>query len=357
MPSRHSGSSHSSGSSFRSSSSSSRSSFSSSSWSRPSSHSGSSHSSLSGSYNSNRNSRHLSERTTINNYYSGPRVIVRPRMYQPIGYYNPWGLTSWFRPRPTIYYCVNHNYTYYPESWTSGGTTYKSGYYDENGKHYDEKPFIEKQPNRIYTKCPNCGYVKDYDYMKFEELENCPKCGTRMNIINDDDDIFIRSESYDEETPIWEYILKVISYIVIGAFICLLPFMLLRSCSRIISTANEYTVTTQEQNNISQFNANSKVLYLRKSGSNYTIVNSSNDADKVLYKDADDNFFDEETGLYLYYAKEYDVWQYWYEPISSNFGDYGWMEHDSDGWWIEVDHDNWINVPSNYSTSELWYIK
>ena len=45
-----------------------------------------------------------------------------------------------------------------------------------------------------------------------------------------------------------------------------------------------------------------------------------------------------------------------YEGISSDYGDYGWMEHDSEGWWIEASEGNWIPLPSSYDSSGLWYI-
>ena len=50
-----------------------------------------------------------------------------------------------------------------------------------------------------------------------------------------------------------------------------------------------------------------------------------------------------------------NVWQYWAEGISSDYGDYGWMEHDEDGWFIEADQGVWIEVPAWYDTSRLWY--
>ena len=50
------------------------------------------------------------------------------------------------------------------------------------------------------------------------------------------------------------------------------------------------------------------------------------------------------------------VWQYWYEGISSDFDESGWMEHDADGWYIEAYKGDWIALPTQYDTSGLWYI-
>ena len=346
MPSRHSGSSHSS-SSRSSFSSSSRSSFSSS---RPSSHSSSSHSSWS-SGSSWMSNNYRNNRQTYTKPRNNFRVVYRPRYNQPWGYYS---FFNWYRPRPTIYYCVNHNYTYYPESWTSGSKTYEAGYYDENGNHYEEKPFIEKEVNKIYTKCPNCGNVKDYNYMDFYELENCPMCGTRMNIINDDDDIFIREEEYETT---WDKVKRVLFYICLGILIFGIIYLPFRIVKNALNTTNSFS--TQQTTNYNQQQVKiGNTIYLRRVSSGYKLVNSSDSYDKKLVKDSDDNYYDETTGLYLYYSKEYDVWQYWYEPISGNFGDYGWMEYDIDEkqWYIEVDSNNWIVVPSNFDTSDLYWI-
>ena len=83
-------------------------------------------------------------------------------------------------------------------------------------------------------------------------------------------------------------------------------------------------------------------------------------ADKELvWDDEAESFYDEDSDCWLWYNTDVEpaVWQYWYEGISSDFGDYGWMEHDSDGWFIEASYGNWIALPEEYDTSTLWYIK
>ena len=53
------------------------------------------------------------------------------------------------------------------------------------------------------------------------------------------------------------------------------------------------------------------------------------------------------------------TWQYWYEDISSDYGDYGWMEWDSSEqqWYIEVSDGEYIELPSKYDTSNLWHVE
>ena len=70
-------------------------------------------------------------------------------------------------------------------------------------------------------------------------------------------------------------------------------------------------------------------------------------------------YYDEETECWIWWNTDVDpnVWQYWYEGISSDYGDYGWMEHDDTGWYIEASRGNWIELPSRYDTGNLWYIE
>ena len=101
-------------------------------------------------------------------------------------------------------------------------------------------------------------------------------------------------------------------------------------------------------------------IYLTGTGRNAYSVSSSASGDKCLVWDAEEtNFFDEETRCWVWHntTVDPDVWQYWYEGISSDYGDYGWMEHDADGWYIEESNGHWIKLPESYDTSRLWYIE
>ena len=81
--------------------------------------------------------------------------------------------------------------------------------------------------------------------------------------------------------------------------------------------------------------------------------------DKRLVWDSDaDSYYDADSTCWIWYNTDVSpaIWQYWYEGISSDFGDYGWMEHDSAGWYIEQSENKWIELPGRYDTSALWYI-
>ncbi|MBO4637636.1 MAG: hypothetical protein J5685_10875 [Clostridiales bacterium] len=67
-------------------------------------------------------------------------------------------------------------------------------------------------------------------------------------------------------------------------------------------------------------------------------------------------YYDSVTDCYFCYDN--GAWQYWYEAISSDYGDYGWMEYDEDEkqWYIEYDDGEWEVLPDSYDTSNLWHI-
>lgn len=102
------------------------------------------------------------------------------------------------------------------------------------------------------------------------------------------------------------------------------------------------------------------VLYLLSNGDNvYRKSNDSREYDKSLVWDNEyQSYYDKDTYCYVYYNEDVSphVWQYWYEGISSDFGDYGWMEYRAGRWYIEKSYNNWVVLPSDYNIRYLWYI-
>ena len=80
---------------------------------------------------------------------------------------------------------------------------------------------------------------------------------------------------------------------------------------------------------------------------------------RTCYKDGED-WYDSVTQCWFWYNNEESPyqWQYWYEGISSDYGDYGWMEYDMDdnAWYVEASDNNWVHLPDNYDTSKLWHM-
>ncbi len=118
---------------------------------------------------------------------------------------------------------------------------------------------------------------------------------------------------------------------------------------------------TEQQISLTEsgFSEDGDTVYLARNGQNSFSFSSEQFADKTLVWDRDaDSYYDADSSCWLWCNVDVDppVWQYWYEGISSDFGDFGWMEHDSDGWFIEASEGNWIAVPGKYDVSGLWYI-
>ena len=126
---------------------------------------------------------------------------------------------------------------------------------------------------------------------------------------------------------------------------------------------DDYPAPVQEISGSGKEQASSgdEILYLKKTGDgSYTLSSQEAGADKKIVWDPDyESYYDKESDCWLWYNTDVEpaLWQYWYEGISSDFGDYGWMEHESSGWFIETDDGKWINLPDNYKTDGLWYIK
>ena len=102
-----------------------------------------------------------------------------------------------------------------------------------------------------------------------------------------------------------------------------------------------------------------ETISLAVSGDNtYTVSKTASDKQLVWDEEAD-SYYDRSTDCWVCYNTDVEpaVWQYWYEGISSDYGDYGWMEHYSDGWFIEDDYGEWVALPEKYDTDRLWYIE
>lgn len=369
-PNRHSSSSHSSRSSAsrsssRSSGSAFRSSGSHSSAARssrgPGSHSSSSRSSkpFSGSSGVTRGGRQPS-----------PEIesMGRPRVNQPVGY-----LISGIL-QPTIYYGRRHDYVYYPEAWTdtASGTHYERGYYDENGQRYESVAFQENgKYENVACHCPYCGtdhlLTLDGTDGSTRKLQ-CPNCGAPVEIRSELDEILPEnndthvSASEESPRPFFEkpqdkkgHSLRNI----LIAFLILLGLGTGYQRLRARQYADPVPQSTVQQIQITN-TADEKPVYLEKIGPvSYRETSSTVYDGKVLVWDADAAcYFDEESDCWLWYNTDVRpaLWQYWYEDISSEFGEFGWMEHDTDGWYIESSAGNWIPLPAEYDADELWYI-
>lgn len=292
----------------------------------------------------------------------------RPRYHQPTGYQSSYGGEA------RRYYGRRHDYIFFPVAWTDAetGASYESGYYDENGVRYNNVA-LEKNGKyeNVVCHCPYCGNESILTISASEPGEKslaCPTCGGTMEIrsaldeyLDDGSEDYTRGMEPERRTSHVPLLVMGI-FIVVIAFICIVFFNIMR----VTSSSGAYVVGPEDAGGTDTDDtiwlddgANEDTIYLARTGDNsFTISDTA--ADKTLtWDDEADSYYDAETDCWLWYNTDVEpaVWQYWYEGISSEYGDYGWLEHYDDGWFIEEDYGNWVPLPEEFDDSGLWYIE
>ena len=361
MPSHHSHSSHSSHSSFHSSSS--RSSFRSS----PSRHSSSSY--------------HSSYRSSSPMSYRNRQSYTNSNSYRPRPNIGVWHSLNSSRniPSPRYYTSAYHQYVYIPTSWIDdNGQEWKAGYYNENGtyaQNLNTTPTDSPFDSSLLCECEYCGNSKIVNAEKVDTIDlTCPQCGAQMKVSSFQDKISETTRNEYVETSISDHDkaqrkVQMISGITRLLAILLLSGMFISPMLDRPRENNNYNepigYSEPYENNPSQSVTNPDMfgytIYLsRTSSGSYKVVSNPSEADYTLQYDRyEDSYFCPELNEWFWHNTDVapSTWQYWVEEISSDYGEYGWMEHDSDGWWIETSDGNWEKVPSRYNTSNLIYIE
>ncbi len=71
-----------------------------------------------------------------------------------------------------------------------------------------------------------------------------------------------------------------------------------------------------------------------------------------------DSYYDKQTDCYFFLNTDMDppIWQYWFEGVSSEYGDYGWLEWDAKEtrWYVQTSETKWELLPEKYA-SDLWH--
>jgi len=319
------------------------------------SHSSSSRSSHSSSRSSSRSSfsssSSRSSRSSYGSYGSGWRGNARPssasyrpsrtRTNQPTGYTSSGGSSSSF------FRCHTHDYVYYPTSWTdpNTGKYYSKGYYDEDGRYYDK--IVTKKSGHYETKY-SCEYCGSDVNLKWDEGQQptCPNCGAALTSSRE----WVVDEIEEETTQYLPResrsgLSKFLIVIMVFASISILINRFSSIRSEMIDSGGYRTETAVQVDNGTD--SYDDTIYVNSIGRN------------VYWNNAYDSYYDQVTDCYLVYNDEIDppVWQYWYEGISSDYGDYGWMEWDYDEniWYIESES-GWDKLPEKYNDTErLWH--
>ena len=273
-------------------------------------------------------------------------------------------------------YGRRHDYVYYPFAWTdtATGSRYDKGYYDENGQRYENVSFEKNgKYENVICHCPYCDQdnvlTLDAETARTHSLQ-CPHCGGPMELKTQLDEYagtgntytsYSSSRNMDQAAP------KKKRHT--GAIIAAILFVLMligfigeKDAGQTESyepPEQGYVINYSDNSNISLFG---EAVSLVKTGEGaYSITQEGAEGDKLmLWSDYDDSYYESESDCWIWYNTDMEpaVWQYWYEGISSDFGDYGWMEYDlREGcWYIEASKDNWMKLPDRYSTEGLWYI-
>lgn len=329
-PSRHSSSSHHSSSRSHHSSHSSHSSR--SSYSRSASSSYRSSSSGYGSYRSS-----YSANTVTKKVPRGPKT----RYNQPKNYTGKRATHE--------YRCKTHDYIYYGEDWIDSisGTRYARGYYDEAGKRYDQVIF--DLPDGSFESTFDCIYCGTQTKQVWKEgaIPHCENCGANLietmgpDVVHDQIDNTMVNQYVPYQEPVGDKVKRVGRNIGIAAIV--------------VGVLGGIALLDDDDSSYDNDNSNSVVnTNIELFGETFYYQDY-----KFEWYDEYDSYYNEDYDVYVWYDTDDDpaVWQYWYEGISSDYGDYGWMEYelDEDQWYIEVDDGDWVTLPSKYDADELLY--
>lgn len=279
--------------------------------------------------------------------------------------------------------CRNHTYVYYNEPWVDDkkGITYQKGYYDETGKYYDADDIVFKNQDGSYTAhfvCEYCGSEADLTW-KEGVYPTCNSCGAQMKKEMTYVDDIIEVESYQNSQSVQSTTrnsFSMIKKVIIGYVVAIFGITILSNIigaiaifksvdafeddvySEITSVSYVTDNDNYEYNEVTNIDIYGSDIYLDKVDENtYVICEQTDDYEKHLSWDyGADSYYDYDSDCYLWYNTDVspNLWQYWYEDIAgSNY--YGWMECESDTWYIEVSDTEWEEYTGD--TSDLWHIQ
>ncbi len=70
-------------------------------------------------------------------------------------------------------------------------------------------------------------------------------------------------------------------------------------------------------------------------------------------------YYDKETECYFFLNTKMnpEIWQYWYEGTSNNYGKYGWMEWDprENKWFVQTGNKKWEVLPEDQIQPHFWH--
>ncbi len=273
-------------------------------------------------------------------------------------------------------------------SYGSGSSTYSGGYGSYGSDSYGSGSYgtdsygtgstttsTTTAPKKIISYvCPYCD--SSFPYNTADDQSNiCPNCGARMEVIETELPTTGAQQTTASDTQYHQpyqttnthtssglgILGKIIKLIILFPIVMLLLAFV---GAFIFGGSNSYSSYT------TQFSSTGSSNYSSYDSSSTNTSYPSVDGDSIFvdeigrtcYWDEENGcYYDQKTDCYFLYDESNSpaTWQYWYEDISSDFGDYGWMEYDTyeNRWYIEKSYGNWIPLPSKYDTSKLWHIQ
>ena len=265
-----------------------------------------------------------------------------------------------------------HDYIYYPVAWTdsSSGRYYEKGYYDENGERYEDVAFARNgRYENVVCHCPYCGQDSllnlDAEQAGAQSLR-CPYCGAPTEIRSQLDELLTTAAPLPESgqgtavRPKKKQRGWLIAAVVLLALYAIGRVSIARERPSVGPDDPEPGIQLYQTNGQSNPELFGETIALRESGGGAYAVTGGGEGDKLLVWSAyDDSYYDASSDCYLWYNTDVEppLWQYWYEGISSDFGDWGWMEYEDGVWYIERADGDWIELPERYDSSSLRHIE
>lgn len=235
------------------------------------------------------------------------------------------------------------HYTYHPRAFTDKyGHENKAGYYDEDTGRCCENMVMPGIRN-IVT-CPQCRAQHFHTWESPDNAVTCPFCDHRFIVPDEADGEYVKeTEKLTPEARWKDFKAKAFDILptVFGAIIVviLIAGFIVGGVTLVDYLENRPVETTTTRVVSGSLNT----IYVEPIGRECSFDG--------------ENYYDEESNMYFWYNTDISPaqWQYWYEPISGQYGDYGWMEYDDSEqrWYIEASSGTWVKYEGD--TSAMWH--
>ena len=223
---------------------------------------------------------------------------------------------------------------------------FREGYYDENGIHYTN---IAASNVQTTLTCEFCGTKSIWQWQE-GTIPVCSNCGGQIKIDKIDAAVNNVSGTRSSKKPLMTALL-----IGLGIYVGI-PLTFTLFYVVIILFSAFFKLLPIHKNSSTDQTTRTAVVETQKMPSSVYVK----EINRTCYLDGED-YYDEETQCWFWYNTDVvpGQWQYWYEGISSDYGDYGWMEYDDDKeiWYIETSDGKWKKLPDKYDTTNLWHFE